>query len=483
MRRLALLVVVMLLAAACGSTSQNGAISDARSKTVPAASGEPGTSPGATGAPRSSASTGGAVGGTIASARPGATGSGPAATVPKAQTGPIEIGFLNTQVGNAAAAGLNTGETYAPGEVFRALVKAMNAKGGVAGRKIIPVVADTDTATARWETDYQAACASFTEDHHVSAVLGYSFAMIESFESCLSKAGVVHLNGGYAMGDEKTLDDYPALFGTTNPTNDRRGLVQLDGAVKSGFLKTTHKLGLVLDDCPPSVRAYNRTVKPYIRRTGLTVAADAVLSCPDGASDASTLVQQLNNAVLEFRSKGVNRVFVEGIPFIFFANTAQGQGWYPGYVLTSATGGAALDANPVPEDQLENIHGSGWIPYLDVSASKQPPKTAPQQRCLSLLKSVGIIPSLYNDFHAAYTTCDAMFLYEVALKATRGASSAGVVMRAIEALGSSYKGATSIDARTGFGTGDHDAVAVYRPWTWRKDCECFLYTGGPRPLP
>ena len=109
----------------------------------------------------------------------------------------------------------------------------MNDSGGLAGRKIVPVVADTDTATARWETDYQAACATFTEDHHVSAVLGYSFAMIESFESCLTKAGVSHLSGGYAIGDEKTLDDYPALVATTNPTVDRRYLVQLDGAVNA----------------------------------------------------------------------------------------------------------------------------------------------------------------------------------------------------------------------------------------------------------
>jgi hypothetical protein len=486
MKRVALSAVVVLLAAACGSTSQNRATSDAGAaadavtadaSTAPSSA----DAPAASGGPASGARSSGAA--AVASSAPGARPAGRSAAVIKPQSGPIEIGFLNTQVGNAAAAGLNTGETYTPAEVFRALANAMNDRGGLAGRKIIPVVADTDTATARWESDYQAACAQFTEDRDVSAVLGYSFAMIDSFESCLTKAGVAHLTGGYAVGDEKTLDDYPAMVATTNPTVDRRYFVQLDGAVKGGFLTKKHRLGLVLDDCPEDWRAYNRTVVPYIKRTGLNVAAKSVLSCPDGAADASTVVQQLNNAVLQFRSAGVDRVFVEGIPFIFFANTAEGQGWAPGYLLTSATGGAALEANPVPERQLENIYASGWLPHMDVSPTKQPAKTAPQQRCLDLLKGKGVIPEQYNDFHSAYTTCDAMFLYERALKATRGNATPSLVTKAIESLGTAYAGATSHNGKTGFGPDDHDAASTYRPWTWKRDCDCFFYTGGPRPLP
>lgn len=486
MRLRALAIAFVLLACACGSTSRNdtagntstGAtaadVSDSTSSARTVADAAHGRGTGG----RSATGTGVTEDRSSVSA-----GAGIADATTTSQTAPIEIGFLNTKVGNAEAAGLNTGETYTPADVFRALVKAMNQRGGVVGRKIIPIVADTDTATARWETDYQAACATFTQDHHVSAVLGYSFAMIESFESCLTKAGVAHLNGGYAMGDEKTLDDYPGLFATTNPTVDRRYLVQLDAAVKSGFLKKTHRLGLVLDDCPPDWRAYNRTVVPYVKRQQLNVVAKTVLSCPDGATDVAPVVQQLNNAVLQFRSRNVNRVFVEGIPFIFFANTAEGQGWRPGYLLTSATAGWILEANNIPEGQLENIYAAGWLPYLDVSKVKQPPLTAPQKRCLSLLKSVGVIPQQYSDYVAAYTTCDAMFLYETALKATRGTSTSAVVARAIEALGTTYKGVTAHEARTGYGPDDHDAVSLYRPWTWQPDCKCFLYIGASRPLP
>ena len=488
MRRVASLVAVLLLAAACGSTSRSRTVGQDAASTA-GTSGAPSASAGASASAKpgaaGSGAPAGAAGAGVGTGRAGSgstTGGGAPGSV-ASQSGQIEVGFLNTKVGNAAAAGLNTGETYTPAEVFHALVNAMNDRGGLAGRKIVPVVADTDTATARWETDYQAACATFTEDRNVQAVLGYSFAMIDSFESCLTKAGVAHLTGGYAVGDEKTLDDHPAMFATTNPTVDRRYLVQLDGAVRSGFLKKTHRLGLVLDDCPPDWRAYNRTVVPYVKRTGLNVVAKTVVSCPDGASDVAPVVQQLNNAVLQFRSANVDRVFVEGIPFVFFANTAEGQGWHPGYLLTSTTAGAALEANNIPERQLENIFASGWLPYLDVSVSKQPAKTAPQQRCLALLKEKGVIPEQYNDFHSAYTTCDAMFLYERALKATRGVSAAGAVATAIEALGTAYAGPTAHNGKTGYGPDDHDAVSTYRPWTWKRDCDCFLYIGGPRPMP
>ncbi len=483
MRRLGAAIALVLLACACGSTSQTRTTAGVADASAPPTDGSSagGSASVKSSAPGARATSSGSTGASATSSS-GAPAARDATGAARSQTGPIEVGFLNTKVGNAAAAGLNTGETYTPAEVFRTLVDAMNDRGGLAGREIVPVVADTDTATARWETDYQAACATFTEDHNVQAVLGYSFAMIESFETCLTKAGVSHLSGGYAMGDEKTLDDYPYLFGTTNPTVDRRYLVQLDGAVKGGFLKKTHRLGLVLDDCPPDWRAYNRTVVPYIKRTGLNVVAKTVLSCPDGASDVAPVVQQLNNAVLQFRSENVDRVFVEGIPFIFFANTAEGQGWHPGYLLTSATAGAVLEANNIPERQLENIFASGWLPYLDVSPSKQPPRTPPQQRCLALLKGKGVIPAQYADYVAAYTTCDAVFLYERALKATRGVSTASVATKAIEAVGTTYAGATAHNGKTGFGPDDHDAVALYRPWTWKSDCDCFLYVGGPRPL-
>jgi hypothetical protein len=94
-----------------------------------------------------------------------------------------------------------------------------------------------------------------------------------------------------------------------------------------------------------------------------------------------------------------------------------------------------------------------------------------------------VIPKEYNDYVSAYTTCDAVFLYEAALKKTLGASETAVVQKAIESLGTGYKSASVLGASTGFGSGDHDAPASYRPWGWQSGCSCFAYTGGPRAMP
>lgn len=462
-----------LLVTSCSSTSRRVDTSDGAGSR---GSGQLSTDTAASGAPGESGRGTASDPGGVSSVR-GTDGATSASAVRASQNGPIQIGFLNTKVSNGAAFGLNVGQTYPPRQAFEALVAALNERGGVAGRRILPVVADTDTATARWESDYQAACAHFTEDNNVSAVVGYSFALIESFESCIEKAGAVHLNGAYAVGDRKTHIDYPTLFATTHPTADRRYRLQLEGAVRAGYLTKTSRLGLILDACPSRARAYERTIAPYISSRGLNVVSKVVMDCAKGASDVGAVVTQIQNSVLKFRAADVDRVFIEGIPFIVFANAAEAQNWHPGYLLTSTTGGRALEANSVPRAQLENIRAYGWFPVLDVSERSQPAPTTPQRRCLSLLKAKGLIPKEYNDFLTAYTTCDAVFLYERALKRTRGVSTASVVRGAIESLGTTYESASVLEAKATFAPGRHEAPTVYRPWSFQRSCVCFAYTG------
>ena len=438
-----------------------------------------GTGSGTTGG--TGTSTGGSSGSGGATAAPGRA---PVAGAPAAagKTGPVKVGFVNTKVGNAESLGVNAGQTYSTDQVFRSLVKAMNAKGGVAGRRIEPVTADTDTASSDWNRDFQAACEKLTRDDKVAVVVGYSFAFYTSFESCLAKAGVPHLNGAYTVGDEQTLRDFPTLFATNALTADRRYRLQIEGAVRDGFVTRSSKIGLLLDACPEQVRAVKRTVEPLIKKLGLTEAARATFSCPAGAGDAGALASQVQAAVLRFRERGVDRVFIEGVPMVVFSQSAESQGYRPGYFVTSTTGGAALEPN-VPRGQLVNVRGYGWMPQVDVNANNQPPKTASQQRCLALLKSQGVVPSQYNDFHAAYTTCDGLFLYEAALRRTGGDDRATSVAAAIAALGTSHEGVGVHETRTSFAGGRREAPAVYRAWSYVGDCSCFRFRSAAQPIP
>jgi ABC-type branched-subunit amino acid transport system substrate-binding protein len=478
------------LVAGCGSTVQlrNGApiaAGGSASQLDGAAgnelSGQPGADAGATtgaAGTAASASSKSATGPRTA----GSAGTATAAAAARAQNAPLEVGFLNTKTGNASAYGLNTGETYTPRQTFEALVKAINDRGGIAGHKLVAVVADTDTASSSWDVDFAAACQTFTQDHHVAAVLGYAFGFFEAFENCLAKAGVPHLSGAYTLGDITTAEQYPLLVGTSHVTADRRYVVQLKGAVDIGLLTKSSKVGLLLDDCPFDVRADKRSTQPYIRSAGINVVATSTMSCAAGATDVSAVLSQIQGAVLSFRSKGVDMVVAEGIPVIIFSASAESQGWRPTYLLTSTTGGAAIEAN-VPASQAANMHGSGWFPPADVDGANQPAATPGQQRCLAMLKAERIVPSQYNDFVSAYTSCDALFLYEAALTGTKGDARGPVVAAAIAALGSRYGSVSTYSGRTGFSSTHRDAPAQYRPWAWVSSCSCFRYTGQAAPLP
>lgn len=410
-----------------------------------------------------------------AGTRSAAPGAGPGPRV----TQPVRIGFVNTKVGNAEAAGLNIGQTASPEKVFRTLVSSVNAQGGIAGRKIIPVTADTDTASGDWNSDFQAACERLARDQKAEVVLGYVFAQLDSFESCLAKAGVPHLSGAYTIGDEQTLRQFPQLVGTNALTADRRFRLQLEGAVREGYLTRSNKIGIVVDGCPSSLRAVKNSVDPYVRSAGLQEAARVVFSCPSGSGDAGAAASQVQGAVLRFRQNGVDRVFIEGIPLVLFSQAAESQGYRPGYLVTSTSPGSAAEPN-MPKEQLKNVRGYGWMPHMDVSKASRPAPTAAQQRCLALLKSGGFVPREFNDFLAAYTSCDGLFAYEAALQRTGGRSGGAEVVQALTALGRSLPAAGTYGGRTDYSR--RNAPAVYRAWRYGTDCSCFRYSSGEQPI-
>jgi hypothetical protein len=486
MRRLAPIVLAALLAA-CGSTAQPttstaGGQPTASGGLSPVASTSDGVVPSAGTVPNGATTPVPSGGGGVAPDAAGTPSTPGTAVTPTARVaGPVTVGFLNTKVGNAEAFGLNTGQTYSNRAIFEALVAAMNEEGGVAGRQLVAVIADTDTAASNWEVEFAAACERFTTDTRVDAVLGYAFGLFEAFEQCLTDAGITHLSGAYTIGDVTTLEEHPLLVGTTNVVADRRYVLQLQGAVDAGLLTPEHKVGILRDDCSHSVRAHERATLPYIERADIDVVADAVMSCAHGAGDVGAVASQIQNAVLQFRSRGVDTVIAEGIPVIVFAQNAQTQGWRPRYLLTSTTGGAALEPN-IPAEQAANMHGFGWFPSVDVSPSNQPPLTDGARRCIELLARQNIELTQYNDFISAFTSCDALFLFEAALEATAGRSEGAVVVEAIAELGDRYSGVSAHDGRTFFAADARDAPAAYRQWGWISECSCFQYVAPARPL-
>src|SRR5258708_5414239 len=178
-RMIALVAVASL--AACGSTvpaAQRRVASAAGSVEGSLGGGPSGGSAGsdASGAPvgASDVTNGSARAATSASAsKSKAGGSAPRGAVGVVGShAPIEVGIGvdRNDAAFAAAFGVTTSQ---PEEktVAEAVVADINKHGGLAGHPIAPVYTEFDNTSSDWIAQDQASCATFTEDHHVVAVV------------------------------------------------------------------------------------------------------------------------------------------------------------------------------------------------------------------------------------------------------------------------------------------------------------------------
>jgi hypothetical protein len=493
-------VACTALLAACGSTAQVSSTSaPLGSDGLGGASTGLGT--GTTGQVGGTTTTGGQLGGTAGAAGAGSTGylapattggttgvgqpSPPTALQPA--RGPLKLGFINTTFANADQYGFS-GTGHSTQQIYSALVSALNARGGLAGRQITPVYASIDFGSTNYNSDFQAMCSTFTEDDKVVAVPTYTIFWSDAFEDCLTKAGVTHISG-YLVGDNHSQHSYPYLFGTATPTLNRAYVTQLSAAMATGRLTKANKVGVIRSECPYDKRAWEESAEPFIKQHGLNEAVTQMISCPSGAQGIGTIVAEIQNAVLRFQQNGVDTVIPVGGANQYFAKQADTQRYYPQYLITSLGDAADLESSGqgVPASQLKNFHGFGWFPTNDIAPSHQPTAPAAQQsvrrRCLDLLRSRGITMSEYVEIKVAYTTCDALFLYERALLATNGHTEPRLVRDAVLRLGTSFTSLSTLNGRTRFASGQRDAPAAWRAFNWNASCACFRYDGPERAMP
>jgi ABC-type branched-subunit amino acid transport system substrate-binding protein len=498
-RRGAQLSLAALLVTACGSTVATQDRTAGQQLGQPAAdqlgggqltggqSSLPGAAPGVVPAPASTsqagsvATSGGAAESGTAGGQAGATVTGTGGRAPARLTSPIEVGFIAGKCSNCGAV---LGSKYAQGsysdqQFEQAMVDGINSRGGIAGRKIKPVFAEVDTASPDWSSNYQAACATFTEDHHVVAVLGYSFAYMDNFAACIAKAGAIWINGGYGGGDKQVYRQHPKYFTDAAPSEDAALLISVSSAVQDGWVTSRSRLGILQADCPSDTRAFNNTLKPYLTAQHLNLVSNQVIKCVAGAQDDGNAVTFIQHAELQMRSDGVDSVIITGIPLILFAENAESQQWRPHYL--AYLGGAAYEPY-LTASQLSNIHGAGWLPSLDLNATHQPPLSAVQRTCKDLLDRGGVDtpPAQYTQ---AFIACDGVLLYAKAVEAAGGDATPAAVAARLEALGRTYPSAVTLGGTTSFGPGRHDGPATFRSNVYQSACGCFQYVGPPRPFP
>lgn len=365
---------------------------------------------------------------------------------------PIEVGILYTVNDAAEDFGADNGETISPSEVARAMVRSFNESGGLAGRRIVPVYGDLNSASHDYEAQMQANCAAFTEDHKVAVVLSTLGYYSETLLTCLARAKVPLIGGDWGAPDKQDAARFPLYVTPDTLLGETRMAAVVTHLKASKWLQTRHRLGIVIEDCPIDRRVYGNGLAPALRRAGLTVASTFYTTCFRAIQDFAEQASQMSNAVLRFRQAGVDRVMfvsqaAEANLVFLFSAVAQEQRWFPGYAVSSVAAPSALALN-MSEEQLVNVRGMGWLPAVDTQNLSQSPPTSTARACLERMKQVGIKPASNTDHFFISAPCDTFTLSDRLLRETKGDASPDALMRALAALGTSFVSASAVEGRT-----------------------------------
>jgi hypothetical protein len=394
--------------------------------------------------------------------------------------GPVTIGALTAQGAgdyerSLGFSGVATGDQAA---MTKSVVAYINAHGGIAGHRVNVLVYDVKVADAETNPTaaYQAACAYFTQDHHVFAVASYLQLVPENFYRCLQQ---------HHVPVDTPDDEFSASFlnryadtviAPISPNYTRLMADNVDALWSSGWLTASSKVGVVAFDTPAGHSSVDAGLVPALSRHGLKLA-DSLYTSTDNSADS-----QYQGGVLKFKAAGVDRVFfaIGGEP-VYFALAAEQDAYHPHYELGSLEYPGVLEQD-LPADQLVGAAGIGFDPYFDLDNTRWPIVHTPGEgRCLSALKAAAQDLSSGTTMGIGAWICDEWFLFQTAL-AKLQVLTPGSLMHAVDGLGSRFTSASTF--ATYFASGrPHDGASAFRLDAFQSGCNCFTYQSSTRPLP
>ena len=349
---------------------------------------------------------GSAADGTTAGTAPGgapatdATG-GSSTSVGSATTGPgvtatsIAIGITycnDCAAGNAAlgAGGEDPGDTR---RYYQAALDEVNARGGVLGRKLVPVFHEGSANDTSLDAANQEACETFTTDNKVLIMGGRG----DVASQCAKKAGIMILGAG---NTGPTYEAFPNLFSPGLFRLERLYDVTVRSMVRAGWHRPdakwpTGKIGLITWEDNEYEYAMKNGYLKALAAAGLKEDDVRYISVPQSANSIADASAAISSAVLAFRQKGIDHVFIgdgpagvflnAGLTLLFLQN-AKSQGYYPRYAFNS-NNDPNLGAHP--KDQLVGmlaITSANSDPASDEGIAPNPVR----ERCLALMRKKGL---------------------------------------------------------------------------------------------
>jgi ABC-type branched-subunit amino acid transport system substrate-binding protein len=502
-RIIALTIVALwaLIAAACGSTvplAQQRAIEETSSRQgfgLDAGTGLSGPAASGGGSGLSASRTA-----SRASSVPGAAGAtGPSGgTAAVGTNGPgisdktikIGIGYAPDAAQQNAALGASGATQIDTKTAYDTLVKDLNARGGIGGRKVAVVYHEYSlTGTEPYDQQDQAACTRWTQDDPVFITDGG--LNTDTFLACMEKAGAISgifMDSLRAIGKLK-YRQFPHYLQPRNIDLEDLQTLKIDSLGKMGCFGGKPKIGLVSIDTPHHRRAIKDALVPALRKRGLSLSESIYVRDPESGAETGQLVSEITNAAVRFNSVGVTHVLFTdagaGIAF-FFMQSAEKQAYRPRYCLDGASGNTALADLLAQTGSVEQLNGAlsiAWMPSIDTRPEDLPAwaKTAQQERCYELMRKAGVTMDSGNAKGLAELACDTVWLIEAILKRTGSVFNQDTFLQGLQRLGDDHVSAGGAFVVSLSAT-KHDGLGTVANMKYISDCQCFRYTSKMYPV-
>jgi hypothetical protein len=397
---------------------------------------------------------------------------------------PIEIGALAYKnvagfAGQLGTEGLDLGDNKAQ---IRAVVKYMNAHGGLLGRPIVPVIYEFDSTTTRsYAAIDQEQCSLWTEDHQVfAAVVPSGGDATHIVPQCLNKRGVPMFalsTGNYALKEHFVR--WPLLIEPTYLSMERAYRTLIRRLHANKYFAKGAKVGLLRFGQPHWKRVADQVVKPELAKVGVKLTDEFVFSVPQSTPEFANVATQAQSAQLRFLSKGIDHVIIMDVAALIagqFPVSAESNGYRPRYALTTDSN-PNLTAENAPAAQLKGAIGIGWRITDDAEYVRDPTRNgAGAKRCKEMLQAGG---QKLDERLFGMNYCDLLLPIQAAV-AKGGTLAPGSFTNSLHTLGAGYVPATTFATR--FSSSKHDAPSFVRDVAFVESCTCFRFRGGNQPV-
>ncbi|MDI1463027.1 hypothetical protein QEZ54_18790 [Catellatospora sp. KI3] len=387
----------------------------------------------------------------------------------------VKVVFVGVDLGKTSSfTGFRTADAGNLPEQVKALQTWINANGGIAGRRLEAVYrsyeASDDSPAAE-----EKLCNQITQDDRAFAVV-LTGQFQANARPCYAQRHTLVLDATLVATDDATYDRLaPYLWSASYPGYDSFVRALLKTLAEQDFLAQGSAVGVVAADTPANRAVYTGLAAPELARLGTTATVAWV-----DTTDLGTLNAGLNQAAVDFRSKGVTRVvFLGGARLAsFFLTTAAAQDFTARYAVSSFDNPAFLVNNPatIPPASLRDMVGIGFNPSQDVPDSQAPfPGGDAEKQCLDIFGAGGQTFKTRENARIAFTYCDAALLLHAAAKDLGPNLNATAFARAAAALGDGFTPAAGVSG--GLGGGRRAAGGGYRVLAYDTACSCFTYRG------